>query len=428
MENLDHYDIFVMADEVIPGTYRRYFENFYQPIIGLVATSLYNLLQNMINNPEYEAKITYFDLVSRLGIENEKDFIPAKERLEAVGLLEIYEKDALLIFLLKPPLKPIKFFDNLLLANLLRGQIGNLAFEELQQHYLVKRYDLKKFNRITKSFDEVYDIDYYDFNNEYDKWWSAIEKNYPKLSKSHFDYEVLIALIEPSKLINDKILKSSDFYNFINTVSFQYNLTPEEIAEGIRRSANIEHTFDRDLFLKAIAKIYESKMDGKKIVYKTPIRQEETDEKVALLDNLRFNDLMKTCFNTSLTSSEINMFNTLNIKYGFSNGFINVLILYVCRNQNGNIPTLNYFLKIANNWYRQGIRTTKEALDYIENENRVVKAPKKYQQPKKTLKDPDWLEEHLQETKKKINVEEEPTKSISELEEFFRNRNNKNKN
>ncbi len=420
MTNLDHFDIVVMADEVISTVERQWIELLYQPIIGLEATSLYHFLQNLVGNSEFESnKMTYYDFISRLGLKKEEDFEKARNYLEAVGLIDSYKRDQLVIFLVKPPLKPTAFFDNVNLANFLQNKIGKIEFNNLKTLFLVKRYDLNQFTKISKHFDEVYEIDYYDYENEYDKWWTAITKNYPKFSKAHFDYDQLVSIIEPTNLLKKDILTSSEFFYFINSVSFQFGLRPEEIADAIRRSANIDRTFDKDLFLKAVSKIYDDKLNGKKIVIKTPLRTSENDERVKILDEISFTALVKSRFNIDLLASEIMMFETLHQKHGFSNGFINVLIIYVLQNQNGNIPALNYFLKVANSWYRQGITNTAQALDYIENEDRVKNSPKTYRSKKTSTKQPEWLEQHLKETKEKINEKKESKESLKELEDFF---------
>lgn len=422
MATLDHFDIVVMGDEVISTMGRQWFELLYQPIIGLEATALYSLLQNLISNSELESnRISYFNFISRLGLKNENDFLKAKDHLEAIGLLDSYQQENLVIFLVKSPLKPTAFFDNINLSSLLENTIGKSEFINLKNQYLVRRYDLNDFKKISKRFDEVYEIDYYDYDNEYDKWWDAIKKNYPKLSKAHFDYDTLIAMIEPTGLLSSEVLKSSEFFYLINSVSFQFGLSVDEIAQAIRQSANINRTFDKELFIKAVRRIYDDKLNGKKVVIKTPLREDEKNERVKLLDEISHNVLISSRFHKTLLSSEIAMFDILQNKHGFSNGFINVLIIYVLENQNGVIPSLNYFLKVANTWYRQGITTTAQALDFVENMDKVKKPVKPYKQTKKNVKEPEWLEDHLKETKEKINQVEKEDVNIEDLKNFFDN-------
>ncbi len=422
MPNTEHFDIVVMVDEIISSTARQWFETLYQPIIGLEGVSIYNQLQNLAKNNELESKkINFDDFINRLGLKDNEDFLNIKDHLEAVGLLDSYQKDNLVIFLLKPPLKPTLFFDNILLSNLLQNKIGKNEFNNLKIQFLVRRYDLNSFKKISKHFDDVYEIDYYDYDNEYDKWWHTIKKNYPKLSKNHFDYDTLISIIEPTDLIDQKILHGSDFFYFINSISFQYGLTVEELVQAIRQSANIQRTFDKELFLKAVSRIYDDKLNGKKMVIKAPLRKDENNELVKMLDSMSHNDLVTNKFQKKLLSSEITMFQTLKEKHGFSNGFINVLIIYVLTNKNGAIPSLNYFLKVANDWYRQGIKTTKDALDHIENEDKVVKSQKPQRTYKKTTKEPEWLQKHLEQTKEQIQKNENSQETLQDLEEFFNN-------
>ena len=86
--------------------------------------------------------------------------------------------------------------------------------------------------------------------------------------------------------------------------------------------------------------------------------------------------------------------------------------------KNGEIPSYNYFLKIINTWIRAGITNTEEALNYLNNPQKV----KKYNN-KEVRKTPDWynqyreeVNEALKQDKVKKNAE---SKNLDELEKFF---------
>ena len=105
------------------------------------------------------------------------------------------------------------------------------------------------------------------------------------------------------------------------------------------------------------------------------------------LNTITPNDLVKHKYQTELTSSEISMFDKLLKETNITVGVLNVCILYVLSEKNGEIPSFNYFLKVINTWIRAGINDTASALAYINNTE-----PKKQKPTRsKTVKQlPKW--------------------------------------
>ena len=98
-------------------------------------------------------------------------------------------------------------------------------------------------------------------------------------------------------------------------------------------------------------------------------------------------------------------------------GVLNVLIIYVISSKNGEIPSYNYFLKIANSWIRGGIKTTLMALDKISGNMPKTTSPK--QKPAKQTA--AWYGEYLEQEKKKLeNKKEETDESLEDLDKFFK--------
>ena len=81
------------------------------------------------------------------------------------------------------------------------------------------------------------------------------------------------------------------------------------------------------------------------------------------------------------------MFDKLLKETNITVGVLNVCILYVLSEKNGEIPSFNYFLKVINTWIRAGINDTASALAHINNTE-----PKKQKTTRsKTVKQlPKW--------------------------------------
>ena len=332
-------------------------------------------------------------------------------------MLETYQNNSLTIYYVKDILRPVEFFNDILLSTLLRQSVGIKAFEQLISEMVVTSRDLNNYQNISKAFDDVYSIDLYE-KSQYDKWWTSVKKTRPHLLRTHFDYEMLLAKIEPLELFDLNVTRSTTFYELMNSISFCYGLSVDEIEVALRRIVKISKEFDEKAFIKEVKKIYDKKQNKENIEI-VPIRKtSENSEVIEVLENTPYSALVNARFGKGLVSSEIELLERLHRKHNFSHGFINVLLIYVLEQTKGSVPAFNYFLKIANEWYRRGIRNTKQALDYITNpeansfERTVNKTNKKHT--------PDWMEQHLEDTKTQNT--DDKTESISDLEDYFNNK------
>ena len=407
----------VVSYNPLTSTERKLLNKLYTPFIGKDATELFIYLHDLIKHEEIESSIeSHTKLFVKLNIDNFETFNTIKEKLEASSLLSTYKTDSIVVYVLHDILRPIDFFDDLLLSSMLKQTLGFHEFENLQRDLLVTSYDLNEFQNVTKSFDEVYTLDCYE-ESTYDKWWSSVKRSRPHLLYNHFDYEVVLAQIEPLEIFELNELRSTKFYNILNSVSFCFALSNDEIVLCLIAICKANKEFDEKAFIKAAKKAYEKKLTKENVSIK-PIKQSSKDnELIEILEKTNYSAVVSARFGKGLVASEIEMLESLHRKHGYGHGFINVLLIYVLSQTNGSVPALNYFLKIANEWYRKGIKTTSDALDFIENaEKEETQKPKKIYSKKPTTKAPGWVEEHLKQTKQEEVSKEE---SISDLEDFF---------
>ena len=118
-----------------------------------------------------------------------------------------------------------------------------------------------------------------------------------------------------------------------------------------------------------------------------------SDKLINALNTITPNELVKHKYQTELTSSEISMFDKLLKETNITVGVLNVCILYVLSEKNGEIPSFNYFLKVINTWKRAQIKSTKDAIDYISGKQKQ-KTTKSYK-PQKEV--PTWYNEYVEE-------------------------------
>lgn len=138
----------------------------YLPIIGVESYSLYQLLVHgvqEISAASTEGTHRSLMLTTSLSLDR---LLDARERLEAIGLLEVrrrenQQRDYYYEYLVKPPLTPSEFFADYVLSLMLLNKIENIRFQQLRQLYadvvgnqLEQEYSIVE--NVTKDFHEVF--------------------------------------------------------------------------------------------------------------------------------------------------------------------------------------------------------------------------------------------------------------------------------
>lgn len=393
----------------------------YAPIIGTVGTNLYISLYNFVEKEAMESEvILHRSLFSRLFIEDVAEFLNIRKKLEALGLLEIYlkieEQKVTYIYQLKNVADPYDFLTNPILEELLKEHVGNSEFDKIVSELIVHRYDIGMFENITHHFDEVYEVNKKTTDSKYQNYWVSSQNKGVSLKSAHFDYECLSILIESMDILDTKILRSLAFYDAVNRLSFMYGLTVEEMKDAVVSSVMPDGTIDYDVLNINVKYQYDGK--NQKIKIKpVNIKTSTTDKLIVALENTPPKDIVENKYGTKLTSGEIEMFEKLRESTNLSLGVLNVLIIYVISSKDGEIPSYNYFLKIANSWIRGGILTTQMALDKITGNTKQPTTSK----AKPTKKTASWYDEYLEKEKEKLARPKEETESLEDLEAFFKN-------
>ncbi len=417
-------ELVISTSKPITDYHKKILSYLYTPIIGSVSTNLYLSLYNFIDKDNFESDVlTHKVLFSRLFIESLEDFTLARTSLEALGLLNVYIRmdgeKVTYIYQIKEVSDPYDFLTDPILEELLRNRIGNQEFDEVVSQLLVHRYNIETFENITHSFDEVYKVSKQVNTSKYQNYWISSKNNGINLKSPHFDYECLTIFVEAMDLLKPEIIRSVKFYDIVNRLSFMYGLNVEEMAEAIKASVTQRGTVDYEVLNINVKYQYDTKNQMIKIK-PVVVKTSTTDKLIVTLENTPPKDIVENKYGTKLTSSEIEMFEKLRENTGLSLGVLNVLIIYVISSKNGEIPTYNYFLKIANAWVRGNILTTQMALDKISDQTKPTNYKKK---PIKTTA--SWYDKYLEQEKAKLaSKQEESNESLEELEAFFKQNKN----
>lgn len=400
------------------------FGDFFQPLLSNEAVSIFHKLHGLVNLGFYESsKTPHKNLLNLLKIDNIESFQSFREELEAIGLLDTFVKveneTNLYIYILKKIPTPWEFFKDHIRSTMLENAIGKANFLELGGKYLVHKYDLHKFERVTKSLDEVYFVPNPN-DHGLTSWW-VNPRSAVNVEKYHFDYEYYNVLLSARNVVDQDLLNSAKLYNEVNRLAWMFGLSTDDLVD-----ATILSIVNNELDIKELRtncrKIYTTKNQTDFNQKFVKIENNYTDSVlVNTLNSITPAQLVENKYHTKLTGSEIELFDRLLIDTNISVGVLNALIIYVMDTKNGEIPSYNYFLKIVNTWIRKGIKTTEQALDLISNGEQKPKTTTKVQ--KKT---PTWFNDYINELESKdLNEKQTSEESLKELEQFFNNKKGK---
>lgn len=400
------------------------FGDFFQPLLSNEAVSIFHKLHGLVNLGFYESsKTPHKNLLNLLKIDNIESFQSFREELEAIGLLDTFVKveneTNLYIYILKKIPTPWEFFKDHIRSTMLENAIGKANFLELGGKYLVHKYDLHKFERVTKSLDEVYFVPNPN-DHGLTSWW-VNPRSAVNVEKYHFDYEYYNVLLSARNVVDQNLLNSAKLYNEVNRLAWMFGLSTDDLVD-----ATILSIVNNELDIKELRtncrKIYTTKNQTDFNQKFVKIENNNSDSVlVNTLNSITPAQLVENKYHTKLTGSEIELFDRLLIDTNISVGVLNALIIYVMDTKNGEIPSYNYFLKIVNTWIRKGIKTTEQALDLISNGEQKPKTTTKVQ--KKT---PTWFNDYINELESKdLNEKQTSEESLKELEQFFNNKKGK---
>ena len=399
----------VMIDETLTDLDRKVLTHCYLPIIGEKALSIYLTLFTMVELGSRESGVlNHNQLIKLTGIPKTK-FTAERRKLEAVGLLSTYYKDTHFIYVLKKVLTPYEFFNNHDLVWILGQVIGRDDLDELAFNFLLRRLDPNQFENVTASFDEVFDGSL-DYDADYSLIGVDTRNNGILINNKKFNIDHFIILVDAMNILDKVILQDENFLDLVKRYAFLYALSVEQLKDAVLLAVNVDKTINFEDFENQVKRIYDNRNQNVSFVPKKEVVR-SSDKLINLLNTISPNDLVKNKYQTELTSSEISMFDKLLKETNVSIGILNVCILYVLSEKNGEIPSFNYFKKIINTWIRAGITTTEEALNHINGKE--PSKPKKGA-PKTVKPLPSWY------GKEQPKQDEEPSGDLDEnILDFF---------
>lgn len=410
----------VVNKTVLNSNDRKIITMLYQPIIGYTATSLYFTLIDDLDKLELLSDdLTHHHLMATMQLKLES-VIEAREKLEASGLLKTYLKKGNInhyVYLLYSPVSANEFFNHPILNVVLYNNLGKTEYDKLINYYKIPRLNLKEYEDVTASFDEVFSpvagrsIDIHED--------IAKKSTNSLLLNQSIDFNLLISSI-PKSMMNERCF-STEIKTLINSLAYTYHLDDHIMISLVRDSLNEKGLIDKSILRKSARNYYQFESSGRlpTLVYhsqpeylKKPVGDHSKwAQMVYTFENISPYDYLKAKYKGAQpTGRDLKLVENLLIDQKLPPGVVNVLLAYVLKVNHQKLNK-NFIETIVGQWKRLNIETVEDAMKITEKEHKKMK---KMVQNKKTTKIkektnnkeslPAWFDQNLE---SKIPTEEE---------------------
>ena len=420
----------VINKTVLNDSDKKLISMLYQPIIGYTAVSLYfTLLDDLDKLEVMSGDLTHHHLMATMQLRLE-DIVIAREKLEACGLLKTYYKTGNVnqyVYLIYSPLSAHEFLTHPILNVVLFNNLGKKEYERIVNYYKIPRINLKDYEDITSSFDEVFTSvrgNSFEVNQDITKR----DTNNILLNKG-IDFNLLISSI-PSSMVHEKCF-SKETREFINALSFTYQLDTLAMQGLVRDALNEKGMIDKTLLRKSCREYYQFEHNGDlpTLIYnkqpdylKKPAGDHSKWAKmVYAFENLTPYQFLRAKYKgAEPTDRDKRLIENLLVDQKLKPGVVNVLIAYVLKINHEQLKK-SYVEAIAGQWKRLNIETVEDAMKIAEKEHKKVKkafeknTTSKKSSTKKEVSLPAWFDKELENEK---TTEEEVAELNKILEEL----------
>jgi len=425
----------------------------YQPLIGPVCISLYLTLKQQIETNKLQSEpYSHYFIMNLLNL-NLMEIYQARNKLEAIGLLQTFVKkegeNRQFLYILNPPLSAEQFFSDGLLNIYLYQKVGREYYNRLKASFTDSVIPRNEFQNITKSFQEVFTSQaaypytpIQEEETESLKIASKGEVNPIKVIPEQFDFDLLLAGLNEAVVPKRAITK--EVREVILKLAFLYEIDPIQMKNIILSSITNDNQIDIERLRKAARDWYtiEHYSSLPKLVDKvqSPLLQSEIDvpktkeeRLIRYLETVSPRQLLQDMNQgNEPVQSELQLIENLMINQKLPPGVVNVLIQY-CLLRTDMKLSKSFVETIASHWGRKKIKTVVEAMELAKLEHRKYLEWQKNKKNNKPItrkvvrseKVPEWFENRDHESEEKpladleaTNFEEEKRKMEERLKKY----------
>lgn len=397
LKNISPKDGFVVVQRSCPSDEDlNVLLDLYVPIMGSNAYGTYLLFSRYGKvRPDLVKRSMNKELLVGLSF-GMRDFLEAREKLEALGLLRTFEKNdrlgKLSLYFILRPLVGANFFNDDLLSTLLLETVGQGAYRKLQEKYCPPEFNVEGGQEVTKSFLDVFPVRQSTLMEKAaSKKVQPLEKQHQQLidqNETGLDLKFFKQLLERSFVPQEEAFKNMDA---IQTIHLLYGLDEMQLVRLLEEAIDINSNKLNVGYFKMLAhnsfdnqlkKTNAAKTDDLTVEENTSSGNSESadSELIEFCKSMAPMEFLKTIKNETgalLTSSEKYMVSNVVQQRILPNEVINVLIHYILSDRGNASMHQGYFETTAATWSKNGVKTAQQAM--AEARKVVQEGAKKHQ-------------------------------------------------
>lgn len=348
--------------------------DLYQPLVGSHAIALYFKLWSNANRDHEKGFYSTSCMLNNLQMTT-SELLIARQRLEALGLLNTYQKiidsKRLFIYNLNAPKQPDEFFCDPIFKGMLLKYLGEGEVSRLISSY---KSDLKLdgYEEISAGIMEVF---HPNLNDDCFRRMPDIPHLKSRRSgkiKIDFDLGLFFKACLEKSSINENFFHADEL-DYIKKMASVYGANEEVMAEAVSDSIKVDAKLGERLdinqlssYLKTINDypILKQKKDIKNTKIKRPSDTQYAQMLNVMEDITPYKFLSYRQNNTTPSNADLALVERLATRFGLSTGVINALISYVLDVKQNTLPSA-YTEKIAGSLAREGIVSAVAAINFL---------------------------------------------------------------
>lgn len=394
--------------------------DFYAPIIGLKAASLYILLLH----EEGQEEQPFSNILSTFHL-TQGDFSQYLDALEAIGLLKAFIKKTNninhLLFVLYSPKSPEEFLGNDLLLGLLDSYLEPVLKEKLKKKYSLEKLNTKDYEDISTSFTEYFSFSSLNASLNENKNETYLGHHSAPLSLA-FDQNVFFESLKEELPSFEESDLSKEEKQKISSLATLYNYDEVAMASMVSRCFEPLAPLGERLNINCL------RDDARRNISLSYLKNSPIKQGVSLTngDNSMAKMIrrMDTCtpieFLTQMqkghkpAASDIKIVDKLTIDTGVPLNVVNAIVFFVLTT-NDNILNAAYCEKLGASLVREGIDNALDAYNYL------LEGPNKkrnYRKNNKTIlnnEEKTSIATNCENNEKVVNNEEDDGEALEEM-------------
>lgn len=369
----------------------------YQPLIGVLSFSLYHTFYHLLNTKNYQSEVfSHQFLMDLLNVKIDA-LKEAREKLEAINLLNTFESGDHTVYQLKSPLSPRGFIQDTVLGQFLLTELGKKLYDQVTNLFKVEKIELTGHKEVTKNFDDVFNFidgsDFYDSDVYLGK-----KSNLGARIKDQINYEAFVEKL-PDR-IKKPVLMSRQTKDTIQKLVFVYQFSIDEIADIYIQTATPSGQIDLHTLSFKAQTYYQNKKKVLPVVSETKVLNGK-ESSINYLKNVSPMQIVEKYAKDDYQLMHTDTIMQLLERNQVEVGIINALLLHILKFKEGHLPHISYLEKVLETWLKKGIRTTEDAYHEVLDKSKNIPQSNQGRKTtsKSTAKNPKWVDDYLAELK-----------------------------